>query len=284
MFRGLDPDSVVYLVLTSGLYGLIMLGLIIAQLVEFCIRPRAMRRYVVYGVAVACLVLAFDVLAVILEPNILKVQPLYVLIPFDILVAGKLVLLTMVGMYCCAATDQVDWPLVKGLLGQQDRRRTIMAWQWPLAVGLCLAWAVGMSWLLFQATSPQISQLLKNVSEVQQAQAGLSDEPSAMLVVVMVAFGFGEEVMFRLGLQNYLALRLKLGGGRYAIAVAVTSAVWALGHANMVSPEWVKLLQMFLIGLPLGYLFRYCGLEACMITHAGFNVLVLFYGTSWIRS
>ena len=90
--------------------------------------------------------------------------------------------------------------------------------------------------------------------------------------------------MFRLGIQSYLAKQLRLTGGRYWIAIVLSSALWSLAHANILNPAWVKIVQVFPLGLALGYLMRRYGLEACLLAHGGFNVAMMFLGTDLIKS
>ena len=77
------------------------------------------------------------------------------------------------------------------------------------------------------------------------------------------------------GIQSFLAHYLKWQGNRYWAAIALTSLLWTLGHAGMLDPGWVKLAQIFPVGLMLGWLFRRHGVEACMLTHGLFNVTMI---------
>ncbi len=132
--------------------------------------------------------------------------------------------------------------------------------------------------MLFSLTHPTLSDLLKR---------SLGGSPSIDVVtvttqslVIALAFAVGEEITFRLGLQNYLAKHLRLTGPRYWIAIVTTTLVWTLGHAGTLQPEWVKLAQVFPFGLMLGWLFKKYGLEASLSAHALFNVIMVFTGSA----
>ena len=88
-------------------------------------------------------------------------------------------------------------------------------------------------------------------------------------------FAIGEEIIFRLGIQSFLVKYLKLEGQSYWIAILITSALWTIGHAGTLQPEWVKLAQIFPVGLMLGWLFRKYGAESTILAHGLFNILML---------
>jgi len=273
-----------YIAGTACVYATLLLGFLIALLVEFILRRRAVRRYLAYGAVFGAFILVLDAAFVLAMPDILKVTPIYVLIPVDLVAFGKIALCTCMGMYCCAALNGPDFPLVKYLLEKPDARPRGRFWSGALATAAVAAGTVGFSWLLFKATSPRTSELLRNLMQWKQMSEGVGVSNKGAEVLVGVAFGTGEELLFRLGMQNYLALRLGLRDRRYWIAVLVTAAVWTLGHANVLEPEWVKLVQIFPAGVALGFLFRRYGVESCIVAHSGFNTALFLFGTSWISA
>lgn len=128
--------------------------------------------------------------------------------------------------------------------------------------------------LLFLLTKPHIGEMIERAFGVGKnaAEAGTY---APFTVLLVLTFAFGEEIFFRLGIQNFLATYLHWQGNRYWAAVALTSLLWTLGHAGVLDPEWVKLAQIFPVGLMLGWLFRRHGVEACMLAHGLFNVLMI---------
>ena len=58
-------------------------------------------------------------------------------------------------------------------------------------------------------------------------------------------------------------------------AILISTFIWMIAHVGMVEPEWVKMLQIFVIGITLGVMNRRYGIQYCIITHVIFN-LVMF--------
>ena len=142
--------------------------------------------------------------------------------------------------------------------------------------GTTVILSVLYSVVLFKLTSPGMSEAMKKLSGVRAAGLGADTKPSLLMALVVLEFAFGEEIVFRLGIQNYLARQFKLAGDRYWIAIVVTAMFWSLAHANTLDPEWVKIAQVFPLGLALGFLFRKYGTGMCILVHGAFNVVMMF--------
>lgn len=82
-------------------------------------------------------------------------------------------------------------------------------------------------------------------------------------------------MFFRLGIQNYLGAKLNNRRYGYAIAVVLTAVLWSLAHVGSLDPDWVKLAQIFPLGLALGWLYRRQGVESTIMAHALFNILAV---------
>lgn len=132
---------------------------------------------------------------------------------------------------------------------------------------------IAYSTLLFLLTSPKMSSALQQYSGISTVNTQNTFTFVALLAVIEVAIG--EEILFRLGIQNFLAKMMKLKGNAYWIAIAITSTLWTLGHAGVMDPEWVKLAQIFPMGLLLGWLYKKYGAECTILVHAIFNVVLL---------
>jgi membrane protease YdiL (CAAX protease family) len=89
---------------------------------------------------------------------------------------------------------------------------------------------------------------------------------------------FVEEVAFRLGVQNFFARQLHLRRWRYGAAIIGAAALWSLLHAGFVGPGYVKFIQLFPLGVALGFLFRRYGVESCILAHGTFDLAWLYWG------
>lgn len=128
--------------------------------------------------------------------------------------------------------------------------------------------------VLFRLTTPHVSEMLQKT--VGSPSGGSGDAMNLQIVLLVLEFAVAEELIFRLGIQSYLVRYLKLQGQRYWIAILITSVLWTLGHAGELDPAWVKLAQIFPVGLLLGWLFRKYGAESTIIAHGLFNVVLVF--------
>jgi membrane protease YdiL (CAAX protease family) len=124
--------------------------------------------------------------------------------------------------------------------------------------------------VLFLITRPQLSEIMQRRVDISAMQA--TDAFSLQGIIILLEVAIAEEIVFRLGIQNFLGRLLK--DRSYWIAIALTSAIWTLGHAGVLQPDWVKLAQIFPIGLVLGWLYRKYGVESTIIVHSIFNVVL----------
>jgi len=154
---------------------------------------------------------------------------------------------------------------------------------WVLHVALVVIVSIVYSIVLFKATSPRMSEVAKQALGLggDALAAGETMTPQALLF--LLTFAFGEEIFFRLGIQNFLAYRLGWRGNKYWLAIIVTSGLWTLGHVGMLEPGWVKLAQIFPLGLVLGWLFKKHGLESAICAHGLFNCLLAIPALDLIR-
>ncbi|NBC23657.1 MAG: CPBP family intramembrane metalloprotease [Gammaproteobacteria bacterium] len=149
-------------------------------------------------------------------------------------------------------------------------RRALGAAGEGVACGLVLAaWSAA----LFLVTGPGPADAGPVLPWRMPGGAASVDFLAGLLTGVLIT-ALGEELTFRLGIQNWLAARLGRGMAGYWAAIVLASALWSLGHLGRMDPEWVKLAQIFPAGLLLGWLFRRSGFEACVIAHAVLNLIM----------
>ena len=248
-----------------------------------CIRFwKRIKAYVKYGMACGLILLAIDAVLLALIPNALSIVPIHLLIVTDFLAFVRMALCTCMGMYCCSVLKIHAFAAFRPLEVAEERTPLFSKAFFVYVIGTVVL-GVGYSVVLFILTSPQISEALRRLAETQSARSGIGAQPSLLMAVIVLAFAFAEEIVFRLGIQNYVAKQFKLDGSRYWIAIVLTTAFWSLAHANTLNPEWVKIAQVFPLGLALGVLFRKYGTETCIFVHGLFNVIMMFVGPELIR-
>lgn len=135
--------------------------------------------------------------------------------------------------------------------------------------------------LLFLATSPSLAERAVDLFGAEPPAFGDVMRPQVLLALVAVSFR--EEVIFRLGIQSFLAKHLRWRGRKYALAVLWATVIWTVGHAGALNPEWVKLVQVFPVGLALGWVFRKYGLGSAVLVHGAFNVIIAFVAGPLLR-
>lgn len=128
--------------------------------------------------------------------------------------------------------------------------------------------------VLFWLTTPQLSEILQKA--VVSPSAGFENAATIQAILLVLGVAVTEEIIFRLGIQSFFVKYLKLEGASYWVAILITSVLWTLGHACALDPEWVKLAQIFPMGLMLGWLFRKYGAESTILAHGLYNVVLVF--------
>ncbi len=82
-----------------------------------------------------------------------------------------------------------------------------------------------------------------------------------------------EETALRWYLLNRIEGKLADWPWGRPAAILGTAALWALGHAAMTDPPWVKMAQIFCVGCILGARFRSIGLSGCIVVHMAMNLM-----------
>lgn len=262
----------------STVYSILILVFLVIFLINSIRHRKEIKIYLKYGVLFAVIAIALDIIVVVLIPNFFEIMPLPALLAIDAVVFVRTLIFTCLGIYYCTKLGIVEIPLLRRLSGKIDNFEMITWRNYMTSVILVVAGAILFSVVLFKLTSPQLSEAMKQLSKDQGARLGISSEPTVLAAFVVITFAFGEEILFRLGIQNYLAQQFRLNGNKYWVAVVLTSAIWALAHANILSPEWVKIVQIFPFGIALGFLFKKYGLESCIFAHGIFNLSMMGIG------
>jgi hypothetical protein len=241
-------------------------------------------RYAGYGVffALVRLAIGYSVFAIVPEA-IGRIKLGEFVIVSVVLFVGATIYASM-GLYCSSKFGLPGAPLTRALYGNVSILHGIKGGSYLLAILVVVVGGVGYSFALFTLTSPTMSELLRSLSSNGSPGMEIDWRVRATVAVALVEFAFAEEILFRLGLQNWFAKVLRLGSKSYWVAVVLSSAIWSIAHANTLDPEWVKLAQVFPLGIALGFMFRKFGVECCIFTHALFNLVMMYLGPHLIGS
>ena len=279
----------------------------IAMLIQFFKFWKFIRKYVWYGFTVGIvyylIVLIFNIISTAITQSGLSAA--YIL--SHIISAAKLMGIAMLGIYYCRRLNLAGFPFAKYIINKKKAEATkarpsVMVLDSPSIVASTLRWgnvesislpdstrkpdikkavwaviiisAAGIfySLILFHLTNPTIT---REVIERELFAFGDLKPPIYFSLITAVMAAWGEEITFRLGIQNFLAIYLKLGRSDYWAAIMITAFLWTLLHWGNIEPGWVKMVQIFPAGLALGWAFKKYGVEVCIATHAIFNVILV---------
>jgi len=253
-------------------YCLAMLALLVLIIIEWATHFRQTAPYWKYGVIHAGAVILLGIGMLLSAPKSIEPAGAIVLFIIGSLFASTLVIYTMVGMYSCTMISLPDTPMLRmGFRSWFGRK--VLQWEKYIPLALVLAGAgVLYTFMLFWATEPQAALHLEKPIRPDVAAGSF---PMTFAVLLGLTCAVGEEVTFRLGIQNYLARRLKLVGSKYVWSIIITSALWTIAHTGSLDPDWVKYAQIFPLGIALGFFYRKYGTEWCIIVHGVFNTIVI---------
>jgi membrane protease YdiL (CAAX protease family) len=264
-------------------YSGLMLAFFVVFLIGYFRYRKRVRPYARYALIPAVALVLIEGALLVCSQDIREAVRAPVVLCVDVIAFVRLFVYGAVGMYCAASVARPYAPLLRALVKHRPQvatglSRGLLFWA-PVFVGASVVY----SWLLFTLVPVRMSEAIREMLEASPASAPLALQPSLVGALVMLEFALAEEVMFRLGIQNYLAHVFKLRGDRYWVAILLTTVLWSVAHVNTLEPGWVKLVQVFPMGLALGLLFRRYGLEVCVLGHAVFNIIMMFLAPSLIQ-
>ena len=259
----------------SLIYNILMIILLVVLLIHCILIADDILSHLRNGIILGIILILLDSAIIPLKPNSWKSITIRELITTDLIAFIKIVLYTCMGLHCCSALGTIDIPLMKRLVGDGNH---VEGFAWlrylPVVIGIVAGGTV-FSIILFKIASPRPSEAMQEMKNINGAEAKGDPKPSLKQAVLGITVAFGEEVIFRLGIQNYFAAQFDFTGDRYWIAIVLASALWSIGHANLIAPEWVKMVQIFPLGVMLGILFKMSGLESCILAHGLFNLIMM---------
>lgn len=304
------------------IYGLTMLFFAIAFLVEWIKSRNEIKKYLTYGAWFGFTVIGLDLFIAAITPSVWSSSLLVALIAEPIALL-RIIGFTMLGMYYAAGLGYPSFPILlkkfkipsaeEGLnlvtqienneISQENQDSSLSSTQDdnavvkpPPAVDLLISinWkeyfikvlgvsaiSIVYSIVLFLLTKPHMSELVQQKFGSSTENLGGAVTIQGILLFLEVAIA--EEIVFRLGIQNFLAKHLNLQNNNYWIAIVITSVLWTLGHAGVLEPEWVKFAQIFPVGLLLGWLYKKLGAESTILAHGIFNFILAFMAVNLIK-
>lgn len=234
-------------------------------------RRSELQPYFTYGLLAAGIIFSMQLLSILLDFDMksLSLAKVFGIIIPLLIDSLKMMIFTTVGM---DYATKLAYPLY---LQTHVSRRKVKGNLLKLSKFMIPTLAVATlsilySIILFKFTNPEIASSMKSLFDGEMKAENYS---AANFVFFLVA-AFGEEIIYRLGIQNYLAIHLNWRHSRYWLAILVTSILWTIGHTGTLNPNWVKFAQIFPIGLLLGWLFRKYGIISCILAHGLFNVII----------
>jgi membrane protease YdiL (CAAX protease family) len=264
------------LLIAALIYSLVLLFFSIAFFVIWLKRRQQLQSYYPYGLFIGSIFVGLEILILLSTYNKLASLPFpfFFILIVDTINFFKLTVFTIVGIDYACALEYISFPILSGMrsdtniLGKFGSPTFSKFLLQTIAVAL---FSLLYTILLFKVTHPEIGSLIEQFTDNSLSSTNLS----IASFLSVTSFALVEEIIFRLGIQNFLAKHLNWQQDRYWIAIAVTSIFWTLGHAGSLNPDWIKFMQIFPMGLLLGWLFRKQGIESCILAHGLFNILLI---------
>lgn len=181
---------------------------------------------------------------------------------------------TTVGTSYCAGAGFAAFPLLRPGIGGLGEHTTRLAIGSTMVAALVVAggWCV-YTGVLFWAFTPELSDVAERFFAEPEEVNGSDSLVIGLIAVSVVALE--EELVYRLGIQNFVARIFGWWDRRYWLAILISATIWSVGHVGVLEPAWVKLAQIFPVGLVLGWLVRKHGIEACIVAHVVFNIAAM---------
>ncbi|MEQ8187397.1 MAG: CPBP family glutamic-type intramembrane protease [Candidatus Eremiobacterota bacterium] len=150
------------------------------------------------------------------------------------------------------------------------RREWKSAWYWLDILMTCIIFT-GITESLVYFIHPVTSDHGRKISELMLSYYASKDIGSFHIASCAP---WAEEVTWRFfwpALLLYLFRNIRF---KWVYSIVITSALWSIGHAGMLNPEWMRFIQIFVYGLLLGWLLKKRGLEACLASHFMSNIIL----------
>lgn len=253
------------------IYSLAMAIFLIIFLVNFFRHFEGQKGYKKLALALTFLWFITEIIiyCLYIDEGVLKVSSIF----FDLLIFGKMFIFASLGIYYSRSMNNKDVPILRKGFNKENETNFIEIHKGLVYSCMVVIVALAYTYILFKVTNPQLPGSVETFSKLgKDNEVMLSTKDNIVMLVVLVQVAIGEEILFRLGIQNFLAHSLKLEENKYWIAIVITAFLWALGHSSNLDPAWVKIAQIFPIGILLGIGYKKFGTECAILSHSVFNV------------
>lgn len=255
-----------YMIIAWIVYGLTALFVFILGIVLFIVKRKEIKSHLKSALALGAFIIILHTILLIIaacfSPSLFKTLLSSLFLPISFF---TVVISISVGGFFCKRLKLPGIPAI-GSKGISRPKRFYLI----ILIAILLMFLYSM--LLFWLTHPSETAFAKEVWKIYTERFGLKAKYGFATVLLLLATkAISEEVTFRLFIQNMLGYSFKKLRWGYLLAILLTASIWALPHAGVMRPEWVKFTQVFGFGIILGLLMRRQGVASCMIVHIVLN-------------
>jgi membrane protease YdiL (CAAX protease family) len=140
---------------------------------------------------------------------------------------------------------------------------------WGVFFGLI---SIGFTTLIFYIFTPSLSFEYIRQTATSRITIDHSITWNLIYFVVMALF---EECWFRAGIQKKISLLVR-SKHSLLISILVASLLFSICHMGILREEWIKILQIFVLGIFFGLAYHKGGLYSSMLAHSLLNLLFPF--------
>ncbi len=255
-----------YMIIAWIVYGLTALIIFILGIVLFIIKRREIKSHLKSALALGVFIMILHtillVIAACFSPDLFRTFLNFLFLPISFF---TIVVFISVGGFFCKRLKLPGIPDIR-------RKRISRPKKFYLVILIAILLMFLYSALLFWLTHPSETSFAKEIWKIWTERFGLKAKYGfTTILLLLAAKSISEEVTFRLFIQNMLGYSFKRLRWGYFLTIILTASIWALPHAGVMNPEWVKFAQVFVLGIILGLLMRRQGVASCMIAHMVFN-------------
>lgn len=263
----LSPDMFTpYMIIAWIVYSLTVLFVFILGIVLFIAKRKEIKSHLKSALALgAFIIILYTILLIIaacFSPDLFKTFLSFLFLPISFF---TVVISISVGGFFCKRLKLPGIPDIR-------RKGISRPKKFYLAILIAILLTFLYSAFLFWFTHPSETPFAKEIWKIWTERLGLKAKHGfATILLLLATKAISEEVTFRLFVQNMLGYSFKKLRWGYLLAILLTASIWALPHAGVMNPEWVKFVQVFGFGIILGLLMRRWGVASCMIVHMVLN-------------